>query len=600
MYPFFSNIVIAYIFDLNFFLRKLSPIVLPITLILIQAGHAVANPLPFYEVSNVKFAYGGIGNDLPGFGMLDDVELDLSGEIRTVAELSRGLDKSLKLPLRELQEIAQLPVQYLKSLGYEGLIAFPDPNQIDPVTGQDLRVASDRSLRIVVWVSRVESVEFLNNGINDQVFEKLSKLGEESFANQKGQGKPLTNAQLRYWKRYGKSYSRSAVTNLTPGEEPGQVIPVVKLGLSQKHGGSLYASNAGTETTGKWLVGGTYFYNQISERDDDLQLSYISSDTREREALNIKYKLPLLAPEILSLDVQAGYSSYDASSFALTRIDFEGETRSIDLALRWNPLETEHENYQFGFEFGLRGEKVEAENSLINGRADADMLTPRLAASLMTQGQYLRTMTKIEVRRNVHKIPLLDRSLLGGVGVTDRSTRLKINYLESIKFGKWLRNHLNLDLPSYWDRHLIISRFSADLGLEDERHLPQHQFISGGTGSVRGYPESPIAGDDGYSMSVEYRIPFAAGDAGPALGKVSSTLIPFIDWAETFVTDPLSYESDQSILGSGVGLEMKFSKGLQARLDFAKPLREIKNGGTIVDGTRSSDNRVHALVVWEF
>ena len=45
---------------------------------------------------------------------------------------------------------------------------------------------------------------------------------------------------------------------------------------------------------------------------------------------------------------------------------------------------------------------------------------------------------------------------------------------------------------------------------------------------------------------------------------------------------------------------MKFSEGLQARLDFAKPLREINNGGTIVDGTRSSDNRIHALMVWEF
>jgi hypothetical protein len=592
--------VIAYIFHRNFFLRKLSSIALPITLILIQAGHAVANPLSSYEVSNIKFAYGGLGNDLPGFGILENVELELAGEIRTFAELSQGLDISLKLSLRELQEIAQLPVQYLKSLGYEGLIAFPDPNQIDPVTGQDLREASDRSLRIVVWVSRVESVEFLNNGMNDKVFEKLSKLGEKSFARKKEQGKPLMNAQLRYWKRYGKSYSRSAVTNLIPGDDPGQVIPIVKLGLFHKQGGSIYASNAGSKTTGKWLVGGTYYYNQISERDDDLQLSYISSDTREREALNIKYSLPLLAPEILSLDVQAGYSSYDASNFALTRVDFEGETRSIDLALRWNPLELEHENYQFGFEFGLRGEKIEAENSLISGRADADMLTPRMALRLDTKGAYIRTMTKVEVRRNVLKIPLLERSLLGGVGVTDRSTRLKINYLESIKFGKWLRDHLNLDLPSYWDRHLIISRFSADLGLEDERHLPQHQFISGGTGSVRGYPESPIAGDHGYSFSVDYRIPITSGDAGPALGKVSSTLIPFIDWAETFVTDPLSYESDQSILGSGVGLEMKFSKGLQARLDFAKPLKEIKNGGTIMNGTRSRDNRVHALVVWEF
>ena len=228
------------------------------------------------------------------------------------------------------------------------------------------------------------------------------------------------------------------------------------------------------------------------------------------------------------------------------------------------------------------------------------MLTPRMVLHLDTKGSYLRTMTKIQIRRNVLNIPELDRSLLGGVGVVDQSTRLKINHLESLKIGKWMRENLNANLPAYWERHHLISKLSADLGLEDERHLPQHQFISGGTGSVRGYPESPIAGDHGYHISVEYRIPFASGDAGPELGKVSSTLIPFMDWAETFVANPLSYESDRSILGGGIGLEMKFSKGLQARLDFAKPLREIKNGSTILEGTRSSDERVHALMVWEF
>ena len=378
------------------------------------------------------------------------------------------------------------------------------------------------------------------------------------------------------------------------------MVPVVKLGLSQKQGGSVFASNAGTETTEKWIFGGMYFYNQISELDDDLQFSYLSSDTQERKALNVKYSLPLKDPQVLNLDLQAGYSSYDASSFAITRIDFEGETHSLDFALRWNPLGWEQENYQFGFEFGLRGEKVEAENSLISGRADAEMLTPRMALRLDTKGSYLRTMTKVEIRRNVIDIPVLDRSLLGGVDAVDKSTRLKVNYIESLKVGKWIRDHLNDELPAYWDRHVVISKFSADLGLENKRHLPQHQFIGGGTGSVRGYPESPIAGDHGYSLSVDYRIPVASGDAGPGLGKVAGTLIPFFDWAETFVSNPLSYESDRSIAGAGLGLEMKFSEGLQARLDFAKPLREINNGGTIVDGTRSSDNRIHALMVWEF
>ena len=73
-------------------------------------------------------------------------------------------------------------------------------------------------------------------------------------------------------------------------------------------------------------------------------------------------------------------------------------------------------------------------------------------------------MTKIEIRRNVHKIPELDRSLLGGVGVVDQSTRLKINHLESLKIGKWIRENLNANLPAYWERHHLISKLSAELG----------------------------------------------------------------------------------------------------------------------------------------
>ena len=78
------------------------------------------------------------------------------------------------------------------------------------------------------------------------------------------------------------------------------------------------------------------------------------------------------------------------------------------------------------------------------------------------------------------------------------------------------------------------------------------------------------------------------------MGGASSELIAFFDWAETFVNQSFSYESDHSIAGAGIGWEIKFSNGLQARLDLAKPLREINNNGTVLDGTRSSDRRVHS------
>ena len=188
-----------------------------------------------YEVSQVSFSYGGTSEGLPDFSPLSDIQLEIGGTIKSVSGLAAGASSPLKLSLRELQEIAQLPVQYLKSLGYEGLVAFPDPNQIDPITGKDLREPSDLSIRIVVWVSPVESVEFLNNGINEKVFENLSAQGQGRFANKEELGKPLTNAQLRYWKRYGASYSRSAVTNLTaektrPGSPTGETWTYQKAG----------------------------------------------------------------------------------------------------------------------------------------------------------------------------------------------------------------------------------------------------------------------------------------------------------------------------------------------------------------------------------
>ena len=139
----------------------------------------------------------------------------------------------------------------------------------------------------------------------------------------------------------------------------------------------------------------------------------------------------------------------------------------------------------------------------------------------------------------------------------------------------------------------------ADWALRSGRHLPQHQFITGGTGSVRGYPESPAAGDSGYLFSVEYQLPFfvMTGERGE---KFAWSVIPFIDWASTQVNDPFFFESDQTLLGAGLGFEFQLPFGLYARVDFAKPLHELESAGTVLDGTRSGDYRVHGLFRWNF
>ena len=83
-------------------------------------------------------------------------------------------------------------------------------------------------------------------------------------------------------------------------------------------------------------------------------------------------------------------------------------------------------------------------------------------------------------------------------------------------------------------------------------------------------------------------------------GKLAWSFIPFLDWASTQVNDPYFFESDQTLLGAGLGVEFQLPFGLYARIDFAKPLSELTSAGTVLDGTRSGDYRVHGLFRWKF
>lgn len=552
-----------------------------------------------YECSAISFVYGGSSTGLPDLNPLGQASLELSSIKGPVllSQLFLKSENSFFLNLEDFHRIGEVATHYLRSLGFEGLVVFPDPNQIDPVSGRDLRAQGEGGIRFLIWVSRLQGVELEDGGINQTVYPRLQSIAEQSTED--NFLRPLTSGDLRFWNRFGRAPSRTSQVVLSPGERPGHVVAVVKLRPRLNPQFSIMASNSGTPTTGEWIMGASYTHDQLSGADDPVGLSFLSSDTGERKAYSASYRRPVLFPDILELGISFGYSNYDASSFAVTKIDFAGETRSADLSVRWNPLGTEFEKYSFSFEAGVRGELVQASNSLIAGEADADMVIPSVSVRLSTKGEYLRTESRLSLRANVQAIPVSDQSLLGGVNTKDKFERISIDYLESFKLGKWLTDRFAETFSEAWDGHILFTRARADFALRDQRHLPQHQFIAGGTGSVRGYPESPIAGDSGYSISLEHRIPLPVSSLGEG-SLLRSTLIPFVDWGETFVTDPLFYESDQSILGAGVGLELKAPRGGSARIDFARPLREIVNNGTILEGTRSGDHRVHASINWKF
>ena len=244
----------------------------------------------------------------------------------------------------------------------------------------------------------------------------------------------------------------------------------------------------------------------------------------------------------------------------------------------------------------MRLENVEAYNSLsTKPAADVLMMTPRVALSLEHTGKYRIANSALSLFGNILSMDQNELESLGGINVTDRYFRFVISHSENLLIGKMIGSK-----DKFTSRHLFTVNFQSSMALSGDRHLPHHQFIAGGTGSVRGYPESLVAGDSGYLFSFEYRLPFYALDGSDGSGDLFWTIAPFIDWGKTSVNDPMSWESDHILLATGFSIHLAFPYGMYSSLDFATPLRRLEAGGSVLDGTASGEYRVHGNFGWKF
>jgi hypothetical protein len=556
-----------------------------------------------YPVSKVSFYYGLEAESLPSFDDLSQATVTLGEDGNTseviLDSLMRGASPVLKLSDLDLYKLCEIPVQFLKQEGLEGVVAFPDPSMIDPVNGEDLRETGISHLRILVWVSVLDDVAINLDGLRNLEKHRIEKAVQNYISQSSAVGKPVRKELFEEVDKLTAHRSRSSKVVLTASDKPGHVKAVVRTRRKKSPNFSFSTSNSGTPTTGEWMFSVAAQTDQLSGLDDRAALGASVSETAESYAIFGSYYIPLVHPEVLKLGTTIGYSSYDASTFGVTAMDFNGNNLFIDESLLWSPSFFNGDGWRLEMESGLKWENVKAFNSFFPNHADVAMLTPRVGLSLQTKGNYRVSNTKLSIRGNLLGIDHSTRQALGGVDVTDTYARLAISHRETLLLGKWLGGSASGKAGEYLSRHLLSLTLKADFALSDERHLPQHQFITGGTGSVRGYPESPAAGDHGYNASLEYRLPFylLADGNGAKLPWMAGF---FVDWAHTRLNSPLAYESNQNLLGAGFGIYLTMPWGLYFHADFAKPLREVKSAGLPLEGTKSSDHRVHANMGWNF
>ena len=144
--------------------------------------------------------------------------------------------------------------------------------------------------------------------------------------------------------------------------------------------------------------------------------------------------------------------------------------------------------------------------------------------------------------------------------------------------GQWVRR-LDQDF-------LLLLR--GDVQLSTSALVPLEQFRVGGMGSVRGYRQDLVLGDNGVFASAEVRIPVLRIKSLDAVVQ----LTPFVDVGAVWNKDD-EVEIEHDILPSvGIGLNISAGARFNARLDWGIPLVDVEldSGSLQEDGIYFSIN----------
>lgn len=607
----------------------------------VQTEESEASPVesvlaePAYPVTRIFLEYADDHSGLPlllgarqvpiELGVASDGSLASPREgLQTITLLLIDLrdDQQITLRASAIDAIASALVRWFNAQDIIGVYVTTEGSDIDPFTREDLRPDDRQSLRLVIRVGHVTSIATIGSGSRFQRTEEDSTVNlpqhEAIAANSPiqpwdgiGKRRDLLRARVLddYVLRFSRHPNRRVDVAVAAGEGPNEAE--LQYLVRENRPWSLFAqvSNTGTSQTGEWRQRLGFSHTQVTGRDDIFQLDYITASFDGAQAVVASYDTPLWSDRV-RFRGSASFSEFQASDVGAAGENFSGESVSVGGDLRANVFQRRELFVDvYG---GLRWAGERIRNDVIDITGDENFVLPRVGVS-------------VERRRDTSSL-LADAHLefsLPGISGTTAEGVERLGRIDVSRDWYVLRGQVEgttfleplLD-PHGWrdiatpETSTLAHELAASLRWQyaiDSRLIPSSQFQAGGFYSVRGYPESIVSGDSGVIGSAEYRYYFARSlpvepEPRRAMGQAFRFAPPQpygqADWdlilrafADVgFVSDTraLSFEMDDTLIGAGVGAELRFGRSVGARVDLAFPLRDLESAGV-----KSWDGRVH-------
>lgn len=598
-----------------------------------EAPAAMNNARVWYPVSKVTVEYGSATKPVPEArleGMLVKLGLTDEGLTSTNTIGARDVEIRLtevgsakypKIDTGGLFAIAKAIQAKLAEDGIIGVMALPDPAQIEgDKPYKDLR-KGDTTIKFLVFVFVVREVRSIAANA-DEPGGALRVNPELSFHQRIRENSPIKSGDAvnkdeldSYIGRLSRHPGRRIDVALSsaPGDEQGAATLDYVVTEGKPWMAYFQLSNTGTKQTEKWRERFGYLNTQLTGHDDILQLDYTTAGFDKSHAFNGSYELPLA--DILRFRIFGGYNQYTASDIGQSRLSFKGDGFNVGGELG---LEVFNQNrWWIDLIGGIRYDESSTRQAAGNG--EGAFLSPYVGLRTERRGDASTFgASAIFEFANGQDNDFTTLQRLGRLNPDDNWTLFKFDatgslYLEPLLFPDEFRR--GDDFYGATVAHELWASLRGQYAFGD-RLIPTTEYVLGGYSTVRGYPESVLAGDSAIVGSAEYRfhVPRVFREVGKGRPGKSTDfrfapaepwgvadwdliLRAFVDVGRIENSKREVFEINKTIAGTGIGAELQIKSYLNARLDWGFALTDLNTG---VEKVESGDNRLHFVLTLSF
>lgn len=590
-----------------------------------------------YPVSKFDLSYGVEVKNVPSPTELTNttrVRLGKNGNVYTspsagipTVEINLGslTDTVNNYDALAIREVSRAVANNLRNRGLLAVLVGPPSDEIDQAGGD--RREGRTTFKLSIIVGKVGDIRTLANGdrideprINNPAHDSI----RENSPIQKG-GFLERDALEDYGYRLNRHPGRRVDVSVAPGSDtPGDISLDFLVNENKPWYILAQLSNTGTKNTEKWRERFAFVHNQFSGNDDILRLDYVTAGFASAHSFLGEYEFPLLTDK-LRVTITGGYNKYTASDVGLANESFKGNGWRFGGELAYNILQ--YQQLFVDVLGGVRYEHVETRNdtSQVSGATNLFLPYAGLRIDRNTDTSQLNAKVVFEwTQSDVADTKEQELASLGRIDPALNWTVIKWDvgysfYLEPILFPeKYAGGYQPVGpdgKPALWEPGMSLAHEIA-LSIRGQnslnrRLIPNAEEVVGGFFSVRGYPESAVAGDNAIIGSAEYRlhIPRLFGISSETgkdiFGKdfrwQPSEPFGYADWDLIFrgffdvgrstINDIRSFERNETLAGAGAGLELQLRRNIFIRADWGVALRGLPQANV-----KSGDSRLHFLV----